>query len=466
MGNLSKLRREFSSLMSGQSPSIELDSIQIIRTCHIKFEDRNTVTDTIVQDIDGDVGAIGGGGSVGAIGGRQRWSVERGFDRYEITDFYDQDFEEGDICLLNQTESITDVVLSVELPSHSTDMQTLRQRHIPLTLINARSDLDEFQQDVFRGVEVLGTSNIIRVIPEDDEPIRVNTDHLDLRRWGDFNSDLLDQFGYDPESYVSMVQESFLLSPTSVSDVWDEFVAIECRDQIPEGNLDLEWLNEYLIPFSVYTKAHHWQQNQKEKLLDIANDIDSASETDWSLTDDFDVDKIATEQSELRELHDRWFELHSEIVDDRDEIENLFNRIERSDKPGQAYERQVRTPSKIGASVDNRTLFHRLSDEMHQEYETISERVDQLNSRYQNVANYFSDRVQAGSTVLNTENQKSNRRLQISVVVLTLVLTVVGVVQGVNVLTSAEEPISTFFIAVAIIVPIEIIILLLFDKLD
>jgi len=56
--------------------------------------------------------------------------------------------------------------------------------------------------------------------------------------------------------------------------------------------------------------------------------------------------------------------------------------------------------------------------------------------------------------------------LQISVVVLTLVLKVVGVVQGVNVLTSAEEAMSTFFFAVAIIVPIEIIILLLFDKLD
>lgn len=452
--------------MSGQSSSIELDSIQIIRICHIKFDDRNTVTDTIVQDIDGDIGAIGGGGNIGAIGGRQRWSVERGFDRYEITDFYEQDFEEGDICILNQTESITDVVISVELPSHTIDMLTLRQRHIPLSLISARSELDEFQQEVFRGVEVLGASNIIRVIPEDNEPIRAITDHLDLQRWGEFNSDLLNQFGYDSETYVSMVQNSFLLSPTSVSDVWDEFVAIECRKQIPEGNLDVEWLNEYLIPLSVYTKAHHWQQNQKEKLLDIADDVDSASETEWSLTDDFDVDKIANEQSELRDLHDRWFELHSEIIDDRDEIENLFNRIERSDKPGQAYERQVKTPSKKGASVDNRSLFHRLSDEMHQEYETISERVDQLNSRYQNVANYFSDRVQAGSTVLNTENQKSNRRLQISVVVLTLVLTVVGVIQGVNVLTSAEEPISTFFIAVAIIVPIEIIILLLFDKLD
>jgi hypothetical protein len=452
--------------MSGQSLTVDLDSVQLIRICHIKFDDRETVTDTIVQDIDGDVGAIGGGGNIGAIGGRQRWSVERGFDRYEITDFYDQDFEKGNICLFNQTESITDVVLSVELPSYTTDDLTLRQRHISLTLINARSELDGFQEEVFRGVEVLGTSDIIRVIPEEDEPIRVNTSHLDLRRWGDFNSDLLDQFGYDPESYVSMVQDSFLLSPTSVSDIWDEFVAIECREQIPEGNLDVKWLNEYLIPLSVYTKAHHWQQNQKGKLLDIADDVDNASKTDWSLTDDFDVNKIATEQSELRELHDRWFKLHSEIIDDRDEIENLFNRIERSDKPGQAYERQVSTPSKIGVSVDNRSLFHRLSDEMNQEYETISERVEQLNSRYQNVANYFSDRVQAGSTVLNTENQKSNRRLQVSVVVLTLVLTVVGVVQGVNVLTTAKEPISTFLTAVAILVPIQIIILLLFGKLD
>lgn len=250
-----------------------------------------------------------------------------------------------------------------------------------------------------------------------------------------------------------------------MSDVWDTFVAVDYRQNIPEETVEIEWLSEYLVPLSIYLKVHHWQNSQQERLSDISNRVDDASKTDWSLTDDFNIREIASEQEELRSLHDCWFDLHSNLINEQDEIKQLLSRSERSNTPGGSYEEVVNTPNKTGASVDNRSLFHRLTDEIYQEGNTITDRINQLDKRYQNVANYFSDRVQTGSTVLNTEHQVTNQRLQRSAMLLSVVLTIVSVIQFIDIIISFNNPFEMFSITIIICILLSIIGILIFDRI-
>lgn len=183
---------------------MDIDSVQLLQFNYIKSPIRETVTNTIIQDLDEDIGTIGGG-SIGVIEDSQRWDVKETFEKYKINNFCQQDLDNGVICLLNQTESITDVIVAAEIPDTEIDSLTIQLQNIPMVLRNAQTDLNKFHGQLFKNINIIGSSTVIRIIPEDNSPIRANSSSLNFKKWNKFNSDLLNQFNYNSESYVSKI---------------------------------------------------------------------------------------------------------------------------------------------------------------------------------------------------------------------------------------------------------------------